>query len=71
MTNKYEIIIFWDNNDEIYIAEVPELPGCIAHGDSEESALKNVKDAIVLWITTAKETGDTIPEPKGERLIFA
>ncbi len=71
MTNKYEIIIFWDNNDEIYIAEVPELPGCIAHGDSEESALKNVKDTIVLWITTAKETGDTIPEPKGERLIFA
>ncbi len=71
MTNKYEIIIFWDKNDEIYIAEVPELPGCIAHGDSEESALKNVKDTIVLWITTAKETGDTIPEPKGERLIFA
>lgn len=68
---KYEIIIYWSNEDEAFIAEVPELPGCIAHGDAPEDALKNVKEAIQLWIDTAKEFGDPIPDPKGERLIFA
>jgi predicted RNase H-like HicB family nuclease len=50
---------------------VPELPGCIAHGDSYESALANAKEAIQLWIDTAKEFGDPIPEPKGRRLMYA
>jgi len=68
---KYEIIIYWSNEDEAFIAEVPELPGCMAHGDSPEDVLKNAKEAIQLWIDTAKEFGDTIPEPKGQRLIFA
>ncbi|MFO0795757.1 MAG: type II toxin-antitoxin system HicB family antitoxin [Candidatus Brocadiaceae bacterium] len=68
---KYEIIIYWSSEDEAFIAEVPELPGCIAHGDALEDALKNVKEAIQLWIDTAKEFGDPIPDPKGERLIFA
>lgn len=68
---KYEIILYWSNEDNVFIAEVPELPGCIAHGDSEEEAIKNVKDAIQLWIDTAKEFGDPIPEPKGRRLILA
>ncbi len=68
---KYEIIIYWSNEDEAFIAEVPELPGCMAHGDVPEDALKNTKEAIQLWIDTAKEFGDTIPEPKGQRLIFA
>ena len=68
---KYEIIMYWSNEDEIYIAEVPELPGCAAHGDSPENALANVHDAISLWIDTAREFGDPIPEPKGERLIYA
>ena len=67
---KYEIIIYWDSNDGVYIAEVPELPSCMAHGSNYGEALKNVKEAIRLWIATAKEYGDPIPEPKG-RLIFA
>ena len=69
--HKYEIIIYWSKEDEAFIAEVPELSGCIAHGESPEDALKNAKEAIQLWIDTAKEFGDPIPEPKGERLIFA
>jgi predicted RNase H-like HicB family nuclease len=68
---KYEIIIYWSNEDDAFIAEVPELPGCMAHGETPEKALKNAKDAIQLWIDTAKEFGDPVPEPKGERLIFA
>ena len=68
---KYEIIIYWSNEDNAFIAEVPELPGCMAHGETPEKALKNAKDAIQLWIDTAKEFGDPVPEPKGERLIFA
>jgi predicted RNase H-like HicB family nuclease len=68
---KYEIIIYWSSEDEAFIAEVPELPGCMAHGMTPEDTLKNIKDAIQLWIDTAKESGDTIPEPKGNRLIYA
>ncbi len=68
---RYEIIIYWSNEDNAFIAEVPELPGCIAHGETPEKALKNTKEAIQLWIDTAKEFGYPIPEPKGERLIFA
>lgn len=68
---KYEIIIYWSEPDHIFVAEVPELPGCMAHGESTEDALKNVNEAIQLWLDTAEEFGDPIPEPKGERLIFA
>lgn len=68
---KYEIIIYWSKEDNAFIAEVPELPGCMAHGDTPETALQNAKEAIQLWIDTAKEFGDAVPEPKGERLIFA
>ncbi|MEK6589301.1 MAG: type II toxin-antitoxin system HicB family antitoxin [Nitrospinota bacterium] len=68
---KYEIIIYWSREDKAFISEVPELPRCMAHGKSQEEALKNANDAIQLWIDTAKEFGDPIPEPKGERLIFA
>ncbi len=68
---KYEIIIYWSSEDEAFIAEVPELPGCMAHGSTPEDALKNAKEAIQLWIDTAKEFGDVIPEPKGNKLIYA
>lgn len=68
---KYEIILYWSDEDQVFIAEVPELPGCIAHGDSQEAALANVKEAIQLWIDTAKEFGDPVPEPKGRRLMLA
>jgi predicted RNase H-like HicB family nuclease len=67
----YEIVLYWSNEDGVFIAEVPELPGCIAHGDSQESALASVKEAMQLWIDTAKEFGDPIPVPKGRRLMLA
>ncbi len=69
--HKYEVIIYWSRKDNLFVAEVPELPGCMAHGKNYEEAIKNVQEAIQLWIDTAKEFGDPIPEPKGERLIFA
>ncbi len=68
---KYEIILYWSYEDQIFIAEVPELPGCMAHGDTQEAALKNANEATELWIETAIEFGDTVPEPKGRRLMLA
>ncbi|MBA2410657.1 MAG: type II toxin-antitoxin system HicB family antitoxin [Gammaproteobacteria bacterium] len=68
---RYETIIFWSEEDQSFIAEVPELPGCMAHGDSQEMALANAKEAIALWLDTAGEFGDPIPEPKGRRLNYA
>jgi len=68
---RYEIIIFWSDDDQAFIADVPELPGCMAHGKTYESALRNARKAIDLWIRTAKEFGDPIPVPKGRRLLFA
>lgn len=69
--DKYEVIIYWSADDAAYVAEVPELAGCMAHGKSRELALTNAEAAIVLWVKTAKEFGDPIPEPKGRRLVFA
>ena len=69
--HKYEIIIYWSNEDEVFVAEVPELPGCMAHGDTAEAALAHAHEAIQLWIDTARELGRPIPEPKGERLMLA
>ncbi|MXY69484.1 MAG: type II toxin-antitoxin system HicB family antitoxin [Acidobacteriia bacterium] len=68
---KYEIILYWSNGDQVFIAEVPELPGCMAHGDSQETALQNINDAMQFWIDTARELGRPVPEPKGERLMLA
>lgn len=68
---KYEIILYWSNEDAAFVAEVPELPGCMAHGDSQEDALQSVNEAMQLWIDTARELGCPVPEPKGERLVFA
>jgi len=69
--HKYEIIIYWSSDDDSFVADVPELPGCMAHGKTQDEALVKAKEAIQLWIDTAKEFGDPIPEPKGRRLIFA
>ena len=69
--HKYEIIIYWSNEDQVFIAEVPELPGCMAHGDTQSAALDNANEAIQLWIDTANEFGDPVPEPKGQRLMLA
>lgn len=69
--DKYEIILYWSSEDKVFVAEVPELPGCSAHGKTQEAALKNAKDAIQLWIKTAKEFRRNVPEPKGRRLMLA
>ena len=68
---KYEIIIYWSNEDQVFIADVPELPGCQAHGSSPQEALAQAQEAIQLWIDTAREFGDAVPEPKGRRLMLA
>lgn len=65
--HKYEVHIYWGHDDELFIAEVPELPGCMAHGDTPSSALSNAQAAIGLWLDTAKKLGREIPRPKGRR----
>ena len=67
---KYEVIIFWSDEDSAYIAEVPELPGCLADGESYEEALKNIGVVIDEWIETARELKRPIPEPRG-KLMYA
>lgn len=69
--NRYEVIIYWSDEDAAFVAEVPELPGCMAHGATHAAALKNAKAAMQLWIKTAQEFGDPVPEPKGRRLLYA
>lgn len=68
--SKYEIIIYWSDEDDAYIAEVPELPGCMADGSTYQEALSNAETIIAEWIEAARELGRSIPEPKG-RLVFA
>lgn len=68
--SKYEVIIYWSEEDKAFIAEVPELPGCAADGVTHQEALFNVEIVIQEWIETAKELGRRIPKPKG-KLAFA
>jgi len=68
---KYETIIYWSEEDQSFIADVPELPGCMAHGTSPDEALANAQEAMQLWLDTAREFADPIPEPKGRRLVYA
>ena len=70
MNNKYEIIIYWSEEDNAYLAEVPELPGCMADGQTYQEALANAERIVQEWIETAKELGRPIPEAKG-RLLYA
>jgi predicted RNase H-like HicB family nuclease len=67
---RYEIIMYWSEEDQAFIAEVPELPGCAADGTTYQEALANVQVIITEWIETAKELGRPIPKPKG-RLMYA
>jgi predicted RNase H-like HicB family nuclease len=69
--HRYEVIIYWSEEDRAFVAEVPELPGCMAHGPTYEAALAQAQEAIDLWIDTAKEFGDPVPGPKGRRLQLA
>jgi len=66
----FELVIYWSGEDQAFIVEVPELPGCIADGKTYESAVKNAQTVVAEWIGTAKELGREIPSPKG-RLIYA
>jgi predicted RNase H-like HicB family nuclease len=68
--NKYEMIIYWSEEDQVYIVEVPELAGCMADGNSYQEAVRNAEHVIAEWIETAVELGRAIPEPKG-RLLYA
>ena len=67
---RHEIILYWSNEDQAFLAEVPELPGCMADGKSYQEALANVEVVIQEWIETARELGRPLPEPRG-RLIYA
>jgi len=67
---KYEIIIYWSDEDDAYIAEVPELPGCMADGKTYDEVVENVTQVIKEWMETARELGREVPKPKG-RLIYA
>lgn len=70
MTTKYEVIIYWSAGDNVFVAEMPELKGCIAHGDTQDEALREINLLAQEWMTIAKEKGWQIPEPKG-KLIYA
>lgn len=71
MDNRYEIIIFWSDEDGCFVVDVPELPGCMAHGSTHAEALAHAGEAVTLWLDTARELGRPIPEPKGRRLVYA
>ncbi len=70
MSIKYELIIYWSDDDQSFIVEIPELPGCMADGKTYEQAVTNAQQVIAEWIETAKELGRPIPEPRG-RLLYA
>lgn len=71
MKPKYEIILFWSDEDQTWLADVPELPGCMADGATPQQALSNAELIINEWIETALQTGRIVPEPKGHRLAYA
>lgn len=70
MPIRYEVIIYWSDEDNAFIAEVPELPGCMADGQTYRDAIANVETVIQEWIETARDLGRPIPQPKG-RLLYA
>jgi len=69
-SNSYEMILWWSDEDAAYVVDVPELPGCMAHGSTRQDAIRNAEDAIKLWVKTAKEDGLAIPIARG-RLVYA
>jgi predicted RNase H-like HicB family nuclease len=70
MSIKYELIVYWSDADDAFIVEIPELPGCMADGETYEQAVAHARQVIEEWIETARELGRPVPEPKG-RLIYA
>lgn len=69
--DKYEMIIWGSDEDDAFVVDIPELPGCMAHGSTHEEAMKNAKDAMEFWLDCARKDNDPIPKPKGRRLVFA
>ncbi|MEJ7809456.1 MAG: type II toxin-antitoxin system HicB family antitoxin [Gemmatimonadaceae bacterium] len=69
--HKYELIVYWSAADEVFVVDVPELPGCMAHDATPHDAVANAQEAIALWIDAAREMGREIPPPKGRRLLLA
>lgn len=67
---KYEVIVYWSNEDDCFISEMPELPGCMSDGKTYEEAIKNIGEVAKMWLETAKELGRDIPSPKG-KLFYA
>ena len=70
MTIRYEMIIYWSQEDDAFIVEVPELPGCMADGTTYQEAVANAEVVVQEWIETARQLGRPIPQPKG-RLVYA
>lgn len=68
---KYEVLIYWSEQDQAFVAEMPELPGCMADGNSYRDALRAIQRAAKEWIEVAREVGRPIPEPKGRKLLYA
>jgi predicted RNase H-like HicB family nuclease len=69
--HKYELVVWWSQEDEVFVVDVPELPGCMAHGATPGEAVNNAGDAIDLWIDTAKAERLPVPEPRGGRVEIA
>ena len=69
--NKYEVILYWSDEDKIFVAEVPDLPGCAAHGKNRAEAIINAEAAMALWIETTRDFGERVPNPSGKLLTVA
>ena len=69
--NRYQILVAWSPEDDLFLAQVPDLPGCIAHGANKEEALECAKAAIELYLEDLSQTGDSVPEPKEYQLLSA
>ena len=70
MSIKYELVIYWSDEDQSFVVEIPELPGCMADGKTYEQAVANAKEVIEEWIETARDLGRQVPESRG-RLMYA
>ena len=71
MNHRYEIDLFWSDEDQAFLAEVPDLPGCMAHGDTHEEALAEIQVAITLWLEVCREDGQPVPEPRPRGMRLA
>lgn len=69
--HKYELVVYWSAEDGVSVVDVPELPGCMAHGATPNEAVEAAQEAISLWLEVARDLGREIPLPKGRRLLFA